>query len=220
MTLDISSTHGSERLFIGTAVGIVVGLFAWPLDILARGLVGWCAAVLVYLVLVWRLASTFDSQQVRARAQALDQPKVLILACTLAATAVSVGVIAMLLKQVKSMSDGVRAAHIILGVVALALSWLLIHTIYAFHYAHRYYRAEKSNKKERGGAGLDFPGDLDPDYFDFIYYSYVVGMTSQVSDVQVISREMRRFTLAHGVLAFAFNMIVLALSINVVASAI
>lgn len=220
MRLDISSTLGSQRLTIGALAGLAAAALAWPLDLPARGLVGWCVAVTVYLLLVWRLAVTFDAEQVRARAQSLDQPNGLILACTLLAAAVSVGVIAMLLKQVKSMGDASRAAHIVLGVVALALSWLLIHTIYAFHYAHRYYQAEKTNAKEEGGAGLDFPGDLDPDYFDFMYYSYVVGMTSQVSDVQVTSREMRRFTLAHGTLSFAFNMLVLALSINVVASAI
>ena len=75
-------------------------------------------------------------------------------------------------------------------------------------------------QKTVAGPGLDFPGELDPDYFDFLYFSFVIGMTSQVSDVQVTSRDMRRITLIHGVLAFAFNMLVLALSINVVASAI
>jgi len=124
----------------------------------------------------------------------------------------------MSLKQVKGLSDVERAAHVVLGVVSLALSWLMIHTIYAFHYAHRYYQEEKNNKI--AGAGLDFPGKLDPNYFDFMYFSYVVGMTSQVSDVQVTSREMRHITTVHSLLSFAFNMLVLALSINVVASAI
>jgi uncharacterized membrane protein len=103
-------------------------------------------------------------------------------------------------------------------VLALATSWLLIHTIYAFHYAHRYYIDRDA--EDGGRAGLDFPGALDPDYFDFLYFSFVIGMTSQVSDVQATSRDMRRITLIHSVLAFAFNMLVLALSINVVAGAI
>ena len=91
-------------------------------------------------------------------------------------------------------------------------------TMFAFHYAHRYYQEEK--RQETDGAGLIFPGGLDPDYFDFLYYAHVVGMTAQVSDVQVTSRAMRRLTLMHSVLSFGFNMLILALSINVVASAL
>ena len=121
-----------------------------------------------------------------------------------------------LLQRVPQLCGAQRIGHIVLGLVALAGSWLMIHTIYAFHYAHRYYQSEIDPKPQ--GPGLKFPGKLAPDYFDFLYHSFVVGMTSQVSDVQVTSREMRRITLVHGVLSFAFNMLVLALSINVVAS--
>ncbi|MFM9426196.1 putative membrane protein [Variovorax sp. GrIS 2.14] len=218
MRKHLSSTQGPQRLLYGGVVGLVVGTLAWPLDGLPRGLVGWCSGVLVYLMLAFWLAETCDAEHTRARAQALDQPTALILTAMLAAALVSVGVIVMLLKQVKGLSDVERAAHVVLGVVSLALSWLMIHTIYAFHYAHRYYQEEKNNKI--AGAGLDFPGKLDPNYFDFMYFSYVVGMTSQVSDVQVTSREMRHITTVHSLLSFAFNMLVLALSINVVASAI
>ncbi|RYF34617.1 MAG: DUF1345 domain-containing protein [Comamonadaceae bacterium] len=219
MRLDITSTQGPKRLLYAGAAGIAIGALAWPLEVLARGLVGWCAAVAVYLLLAWRLAATCDAERVRKRAQALDQPNMLILAVMLLAVAVSMVVIGMLLKQVKDMGELERALHIALGVVSLAGSWLLIHTLFTFHYAHRYYQAEKSANSTEA-AGLDFPGKAEPDYFDFLYYSYVVGMTSQVSDVQATSREMRRLTLLHGVLSFGFNMVVLALSINVVASAI
>ncbi|RYF55064.1 MAG: DUF1345 domain-containing protein [Comamonadaceae bacterium] len=219
MRLDISSTQGPQRLLYGAAAGLVAGGLAWPLEALARGLVGWCCAVAMYLLLAWRLAATCDAQRVRNRAQSLDQPNMLILAVMLLAIAVSVVVIGMLLRQVKDMGQLQRTLHVVLGVVSLAGSWLLIHTLFTFHYAHRYYQAEKATGS-KDDAGLDFPGKAEPDYFDFLYYSYVVGMTSQVSDVQATSREMRRLTLLHGVLSFAFNMVVLALSINVVASAI
>ncbi len=218
MSKHLSSTLGPQRLLYGLAVGLAVGGLAWPLDGFTRGLVGWCSGVTVYLLLAFWMAETCDADHTRSRAQSLDQPTALILTAMLAAALVSVSVIVMLLKQVKGLSDAERAAHVVLGVVSLALTWLMIHTMYAFHYAHRYYQEEKNNKI--AGAGLDFPGKLDPNYFDFLYFSYVVGMTSQVSDVQVTSREMRHITLVHSVLSFAFNMLVLALSINVVASAI
>jgi uncharacterized membrane protein len=190
----------------------------WPTGGMARGLIGWCAGVLVYQVLSWWLAGTFDARHTRERAQSLDQPNVMILVSMLVVVVVSVGAITMLLQQVKQLSGWERAGHVVLGVVALAGSWLMMHTIYAFHYAHRYYIDQKTGGSPDGG--LDFPGKADPDYFDFLYYSYVIGMTSQVSDVQATSRDMRRITLIHSVLAFAFNMLVLALSINVVAGAI
>jgi uncharacterized membrane protein len=218
MRIPFSLATGWQRLMGGAAAGLVVALMPWPLDPMTRGLLGWCCCAAVYLLLAWWLAETFDAERTRSRAQLLDQPSVLILATMLAVVGVSVVVIAMLLQQVRQLSGADRAGHILLGLVALAGSWLMIHTIYAFHYAHRYYQEEREGA--RSGPGLDFPGKLDPDYFDFLYYAFVVGMTSQVSDVQVCSREMRRITLVHGVLSFAFNMLVLALSINVVAGEI
>ncbi|RYZ11031.1 MAG: DUF1345 domain-containing protein [Comamonadaceae bacterium] len=124
----------------------------------------------------------------------------------------------MLLREGKQLEGWARAGHVALGLSALGASWLMMQTLYAFHYAHRYYQQELHDRLE--GGGLDFPGKLDPDYFDFLYYAHVVGMTSQVSDVQISSRAMRRLTLVHSVISFAFNILVLALGINVVASLI
>jgi len=215
MRKHLSEAAGLQRLAYGAAAGVAVGLAPWPMSPIACGLLGWSCGTAVYLLLAWWLAETFDAERTRTRSQSLDQPNVLILVIMLTAVGACVAAITMLLEQVKQMGGAARAGHIALGLVALATSWLLIHTIYAFHYAHRYYQTEM--KQTAAGPGLDFPGKLDPDYFDFIYFSFVIGMTSQVSDVQVTSRDMRRITLVHGVLAFAFNMLVLALSINVVA---
>ncbi|MDH6593512.1 putative membrane protein [Variovorax sp. TBS-050B] len=216
MRRHLSTTTGPQRLLYGGIAGVATAALAWPLDPMARGLAGWCAAVTVYQLLTWWLADTFDAQRTRERAQSLDQPNVVILVTMLVAIGASVVAIAMLLQQVRLMSGVERAGHIVLGLVALVGSWLMMHTIYAFHYAHRYYIDQRDGAVD---GGLDFPGRQAPDYFDFLYYAYVVGMTSQVSDVQATSREMRRLTLVHSVLAFAFNMLVLALSVNVVAGA-
>lgn len=211
----LSTTTGPQRLLYGAVAGIAVAAVA-PLEPMVRGLAGWCTGAAVFLVLTWWLADTFDAQRTRERAQSLDQPNLVILVSVLVAIGASVVAIAMLLQQVKLMSGPARAGHIALGLVALVGSWLMMHTIYAFHYAHRYYIDQRDGSPD---GGLDFPGKEEPDYFDFLYYAYVVGMTTQVSDVQATSREMRRLTLVHSVLAFAFNMLVLALSVNVVAGA-
>ncbi|MGJ7494406.1 DUF1345 domain-containing protein [Variovorax sp. RT4R15] len=217
MRKHLSTTTGPQRLLYGGAVGLAVGLLPLPLNGMTRGLLGWCCGVVVYLALAWWLTAAFTAQQTRERAQSLDQPNVMILCSMLVVVGVSVAAIAMLLQQVKQLDGVDRAGHITLALVALAGSWLMIHTIYAFHYAHSYYILEKGRKADE--HGLDFPGTAPPDYFDFLYYSLVVGMTSQVSDVQILSPDMRRITLVHSVLSFGFNMLVLALSINVVAGA-
>jgi uncharacterized membrane protein len=211
---------GWQRLLCAGVIGLLVGfgLALTPLDARPCGLLGWCTGAAVYLLPAWWLAETSDAAHTRRRAQSMDPPRAWLLAFMLVAVSVSVAVILTLLRQVPSLHGTERVGLITLGLLTLASSWLMIHTIYAFHYAHRYYQAEID--PDELSPGLDFPGKLDPDYFDFLYYSFVVGMTSQVSDVQVTSRDMRRITLVHGVVSFAFNMLVLALSINVVATLI
>lgn len=215
MRKHLSETTGPQRLVYGLAAGLVAAALPLALAWQFRGLLAWCIGVTVYLVLAWWLCVGFDSRRTRERAQAQDEPSVVLFLVLLLATMACVAAITVLMQQSRDLSGIQRALHIGLSVVALAMSWLFIQTIFTFRYAHRYYHEEKL--QEPDGPGLQFPGGQDPDYFDFLYYAFVVGMTSQVSDVQVTSREMRRLTLVHGVLSFGFNMLILALSINVVA---
>lgn len=213
-----SETTGRQRLGYGALAGAVVALLPLPVTAASRGLLAWTVGAAVYLLLSWWLALEFDAQRTRARAQAQDQTGLALFTVLLLSVFASFGAIALMLQHVKDLSGAPRIAHLGLSMLALAASWLLMQTIFAFRYAHRYYQAELRGHAQ--GAGLDFPGHLPPDYFDFLYYAHVVGMTSQVSDVVVTSREMRRLTLVHSVSAFGFNMLVLALSINVMAGAI
>ena len=109
-------------------------------------------------------------------------------------------------------SKGGGVIEIVLAAASLLLSWLFLNTIFALHYAHEYY-----GDFGRKNAGLEFPGTDTPDYWDFVYFAFVIGMTFQVSDVQISQRQIRHVATAHALIAFFFNVIILALSVNVVA---
>ena len=105
-------------------------------------------------------------------------------------------------------------AHILLAVASILVAWLLMNTMFAFHYAHVYYVGEQGSP-----GGLDFPGTSSPDYFDFLYFALVLGMTFQVSDVNIVSSRIRRIALGHALTAFFFNLVVLALAVNLLVAA-
>jgi uncharacterized membrane protein len=109
-----------------------------------------------------------------------------------------------------------QAGHLVLGLATVVLSWSLIQTVFGLHYAHAFYGDSDQPGERRHAGGLLFPGERTPDYFDFVYFSFVIGMTCQVSDVQITSHRMRRLAFLQSVLAFGFNTIILALLINTV----
>jgi uncharacterized membrane protein len=179
-----------------------------------RLLVAWNAGTLTYLSLGWLAVARADAHMTRVRAQIYDQTNYVIFLLVVVAATASVVAIGFLVGDAKLLPSAERAAHLTLSILALLLSWLLIHTLFAFHYARCFYwRDDPTTEHVRG---LRFPGDAAPDYLDFLYYSFVVGMTSQVSDVAVVTQHMRRITLIHGVLSFVFNIAILAMSINII----
>lgn len=224
-----SQTTGHQRVAYSALVG--VGVAALPLGwaLQTHILFSWCCMALSYLGLAWWLVWTFDAQRTRLRASAQDQSEWVLFAILLCAVFASIAAISFILHRLQTFTEAQKYGHLLLSLIALAASWLLMQTTFAFRYAHRYYErlsnpepahARRSGAAPAYSAGLVFPGKELPDYFDFMYYAYVVGMTSQVSDVVVTSRAMRHLTLWHSVSAFAFNMLVLALSVNVIASVI
>lgn len=147
--------------------------------------------------------------RMRASAERDDGGRTLLLAilgATLVAVLVALG-LAVQRHQTRTPTD------LALVVVTLVLGWMLANLVYALHYAHLYY--DQVGKGDRGG--LAFPGDAPPVFADFCYFSFVIGMTCQVSDVAITDRTMRRNALAHGLVSFFFNLGVLALTINVLA---
>lgn len=218
MRKDFVATTGHQRLLMGVSVGVVFALLPLPLAWPSQLLLAWSFGASTFLVLAWWLAVEFNAAQTREHAQAQDQPAWWLFVLLLLSVFASMGAIAFMLQHIQGLTGIERFGHLILTLVSLAASWMLMQTIFAFRYAHLYYQEELRGHAR--GAGLEFPGKLPPDYFDFLYYAHVVGMTSQVSDVVVTSRTMRRLTLLHSGTAFAFNMLVLALSINLMAGAI
>lgn len=201
-------TH--PRLVLAIAVGLVVAAVlpsAWRG--VTRALVAWDVAVGFYLVAVTRLMADCSIAQIRRRAATQDEGRYAIPVLVAAAALASLG--AIMAELVGSL--GRDPSMLVLASVTVLLSWALIHAIFAVHYAHEYYDANA----HRGG-GLNFPGEAAPDYWDFVYFSLVIGMTSQVSDVAVTAPAIRRMVAAHAVVSFIFNLTLIALTVNIAAS--
>ena len=179
-----------------------------------RDLVGWDIGVGLYVILAFEMMARADVHQIRRRAAAQDEGAILILILTVAAALASILAIVGLLGTSAVGAVPRRSVELILATITIVLSWAFIHTIFALHYAHEFY-------DESGVRGMAFPGGLEkPDYWDFVYFSLVIGMTSQVSDVGITTKEIRRTVAAHGVVSFFFNAALLALTVNIAASAI
>ena len=179
-----------------------------------RDLVGWDIGVGLYVILAFEMMARADVHQIRRRAAAQDEGAIVILILTVAAALASILAIVGLLGTSAAGAAPRRSVELILATITIVLSWAFIHTMFALHYAHEFY-------DESGVRGMAFPGGLEkPDYWDFVYFSLVIGMTSQVSDVGITTKEIRRTVAAHGVVSFFFNAALLALTVNIAASAI
>jgi len=183
-----------------------------------RILVSWDVGTIVYLGLAWTLITRADPKMTRDHAIDQDQSSYVIFLLVVTAAYAAMVAIAFLMSPLKGLAFWPKAWHLTVAAVALISSWVLIQTVFAFHYGRRYYGLGHHGTPD--SEGLTFPGAHPPSYMDFAYYAFVVGMTSQVSDVSVTSRRMRRITMVHGVVSFVFNVAVLALSVNIIASAI
>ncbi|WP_223272273.1 DUF1345 domain-containing protein [Sulfurirhabdus autotrophica] len=182
-----------------------------------RLLLAWNLGTLCYLVCAFAVMAGSDSKATHKSIQLQDQSGVTVLVLVVVAASAGVAAIAFMLGSTKELTFWPKIFHFVISFLALILSWMVIHTRFAFHYAHSYYRNKQHGNTE---SELIFPGNRQPDYLDFAYYAFVIGMTSQVSDVVISSRAMRRLTLVHSLFSFGFNMAILALSINILAGSI
>jgi len=181
----------------------------------------WVCFSLVNLIFYGVIMFTAHPKEITRIAKKQDSSRILIFFVILVASFVSLVAIILLLRELPNPGQRGYYYHIALSIASVGCSWFLIHTIFAFRYAHLYYTCKEEEvigKECRGG--LEFPNDKAPDYLDFAYFSFGIGMTFQVSDVQVTSGLIRRLTLLHALIAFLFNTIIVALIINIIAGII
>lgn len=205
------------RLLISIGVaGLVFFLLPDSLRLSTQIIITWNSGVICFLILAGLLIYQSTPGRMRRRAQMEDEGRWVILASIVIGACISLLAIGFMLKDQKGLPASILTLHLGLAGLTVVCSWLLMHTMFALHYAYDYYR--HSNTKDVAEAeSLDFPQDKQPDYWDFLYFSFVIGMTCQVSDVQVVSKAMRKLALLHGIVTFFFNTVILALSINIIA---
>ncbi len=196
------------RFYLAAALGVVVWFAAGALEGSARLLLAGDAFFASHLVMMTMLVSGSSHRTFRARVSRGDDGLVLIALITLVAIVLCLGAVFSLINHPGSPSP----LRVALPVASVLLAWLMLHAVYAFHYAHAYYgRAGDAGEHD---GGLAFPGGGEPQAWDFIYYAFVVGMTAQVADVNITITSMRQLTLAHGIVSFVFNTVILAIAVN------
>lgn len=175
----------------------------------------WISFASVIILMDWIIILSSHPREVRKIAKLQDSSRTFLFLFVIAASIASFGAIVFLLKSTKGHSADVNS-HILLAITGVIVSWWLLHTIFTLRYAHLYYDIRKDDGSPKPGGGLEFPGNEDPDYLDFVYFAFVLGMTFQVSDVVITSKSIRRLATMHGLLSFGYNTAILALSINVI----
>ncbi len=177
-------------------------------------LMAWIAFAFTVIVLDWIIIFTSHPMEVRKIAKLQDSSRSFIFLFTIISAVMSLAAIVFLLLSAKGHTGSGVAFPVVLAMASVLVSWWLVHTLFTLRYAHLYYEPERTKKN---AGGLEFPGELkEPDYLDFVYFSFVIGMTFQVSDVEISSRRIRRLALLHALISFAFNTAIVALSINII----
>ncbi len=206
------------RLLISIAVGMAVtlGLAMTDWSMATKLLLGWDIGVVLYLALAYQLMVAYGIAEIRRRAAEDDEGALALLILTGLSGLAIMGAIIAELGIAKVSGQPRSGLGVTLAMATILVSWAFVHTIFALHYAHEYY----GERGDHAMGGLTFPGRQAPDYWDFLYFSLVIAMTSQVSDVVITSKFIRRIVTVHGALAFFFNVAVFALTVNIVSNLI
>lgn len=216
MTRGLRALLRHTPLMLALATGVALGValtIAASFPALTRMLIAWDAAVAVYLAAIWLQTRAATAQHMINHAADVDDGRYFALFVSL--TGVLASLTAIILELQSQLAPGMtRNAHVAFVFATVALSWLFVHTSFAKHYAHEYF-----GPADGGGIrkGLIFPGDDAPDFADFWHFALVIGVAAQTADIQISAKPIRRVVTLHGVLAFVFNTVILALTLNLAA---
>ena len=205
----MSPTLARNRLALMGAVGLVGGAVTavwapWQVSVL----VGWCLAAVVFTVGVWVRILPADAHTTRELATIEDSSRVVADVVVTAASIVSLVGVGFVLLKASNSSGLTTAGFTALGVLSVVLAWMTVHTMFTLRYAHLHWSQQ---------GGVDFNEEQDPDYHDFAYLAFTIGMTYQVSDTNLTTKTIRRAALRHALLSFVFGTAIIAMTINVVA---
>lgn len=202
------------RLMVSIFCGVLAYFFL-PESVLSRQImrviVSWDIGISVYLVLAFHMMYKSNHARIADRALNEVEGQGFILLFSVMAVVISLFSIVMELSAIKGLQGALRLEHVLVVMATILLSWFFIHLTFSLHYAHSYYDKVFHKKP----AGLIFPGSEMPDYFDFLYFSCIIGTSGQTADIAFSSRDMRRTGTIHCVLAYFFNAAILALTINI-----
>lgn len=213
----IDRINSFQKLLICVAIAVAAFLIVniRNIDTLSHLMIAWDAFSISMIVISWITFFKTTSDQIREQARVQDQAGSIIFILVIISSIASFLAVLLLL-VVKHNHHESHSWRPFIAFGGMVFSWILIHTIFTLRYAHVFY-GDHATKKDTFRGGLDFPDDQTPEYIDFAYFSFVLGMTFQVSDVQITSKRFRRLALWHSLLSFGFNTIMIALTINVIA---
>jgi uncharacterized membrane protein len=208
--------HLLAAIGVGIVVGIALPLVGPGIDHPTRLILSWDALAVTFLVSMLLGMIQHSPTEIRARAVLDDEGKGIILGLVLIASAASVWAVGVELSFAKDAHGLFRVARIALAFGTVLASWLMVQMIFALHYAHEYYGVDEEDGA-RDAGGLEFPGHEDPDYWDFLHFSIVIGVACATADVNFTSKGLRQLGTVHSLVAFAFNTVIVALTINLLA---
>ena len=209
------------RLLGAASAGVATAAALWlapnPFSVSTRAVFAWDVTLLVFIVSALLMMRECDETRIRRRAAREDEGRHAVLIVTILAAFASILAIAAELSQAKSEHGLAQGLRVALAFGTVLGSWAFIHIVFALHYAHVFFSAGPDDGRT---GGLDFPGGELPDYWDFLHFSTVIGVAAQTADIAFVSKRLRRIGTLHGIVAFTFNTVVVALTINMLAGLI